>query len=59
MSRLFQTELKKLKPDWQKLLRVHADDHIRILNGERPTNELAEEPEYSPPDFSRFEEQIT
>ena len=59
VSRLFQTELKKLKPDWQKLLRVHADDHIRILNGEQPTNELAEEPEYSPPDFSKFEEQIT
>ena len=60
MSRLFQDELKKLKPEWQKLLRVHADDHIRILNGEQPTNELAEEPqEFVPPDFSKFEEQIT
>ena len=60
VSRMFQTELKKLKPDWQKLLRVHADDHIRIINGEQPTNELADdEPEYAPPDFSQFEEQIT
>lgn len=60
MSRLFQTELKKLKPDWQRLLRIHADDHIRIINGETPTNELADAaPEYSPPDFSQFEEQIT
>lgn len=51
-SRLFQTELKKLKPDWQKLLRIHADDHIRILNGEQPTNEAAEP---VAPDFDNLE----
>lgn len=59
MSRLFQAELKKLKPDWQRMLRIHADDHIRIQNGEPVTNELAEEPSGQrpvvAPDFSQFE----
>lgn len=56
-SRMFQDELKKLKPEWQKLLRIHADDHIRILNGEPVTNEPADPREYVAPDFSQFEDQ--
>lgn len=35
-SRLFQTEMKKLKESWQKLLVDHKDDHKLILNGEKP-----------------------
>lgn len=59
VSRLFQTELKKIKPDWQKQLRIHADDHIRIINGEQPTNELADTPEFVPPNFDGLEESYT
>lgn len=58
-SRLFQVELKKLKPEWQRMLRIHADDHIRILNGEPVTNELAEPPEYVAPNFEAIEERFT
>lgn len=59
VSRMFQDELKKLKPDWQHLLRIHADDHIRILNGEPVTNELAESQEYVAPNFDGLEERFT
>lgn len=59
-SRLFQTELKKIKPDWQRQLRIHADDHIRIIKGEQPTNELADQPsEIIPPNFDGPEESYT
>lgn len=50
-SRPFQTELKKIKPDWQRDLRVHRDDHIRILNGEQPTNEEEQPLVTVPPTF--------
>lgn len=55
-SRPFQTELKKIKPDWQRDLRVHRDDHIRILNGEQPTNEEAPA-EFVPPNFDAVEQE--
>lgn len=59
-SRMFQDELKRLKPDWQRLLRIHADDHIRILNGEPVTNELADAPaEYVAPNFDAVEGSYT
>lgn len=35
-SRPFQDELKRLKPDWQKLMREHADEHIELLNKRPP-----------------------
>jgi hypothetical protein len=54
-SRPFQTELKKIKPDWQRDLRIHRDDHMRILNGEQPTNEEAPA-EFVPPNFEQLEE---
>lgn len=54
-SRPFQADLKKIKADWHRDLRVHRDDHIRILNGEQPTNEEAPA-EYVPPNFDGVEE---
>lgn len=49
VSKLFQTEMKKLKDSWQKLLVEHKDDHKAILMGEPPTG-----PRIAP-DFDKLE----
>ena len=48
-SKLFQSEMKKLKDSWQKLLVEHKDDHKAILSGEPPAG-----PRIAP-DFDKLE----
>ena len=48
-SKLFQSEMKKLKDSWQKLLVEHKDDHKNILQGNPPAG-----PRIAP-DFDKLE----
>lgn len=48
-SKLFQTEMKKLKESWKELLVQHKDDHKAILQGNPPTG-----PRIAP-DFDKLE----